>query len=62
MRTTPGRIEREALQIRETALAELGEAMAMTALVGPALRLLGARKTYGLTLAALTARYLASRK
>jgi hypothetical protein len=54
----PGRIEREALQIRLAAQAQLREAVALTAVVGPLARLLGGRKLYAVTLAALTARYL----
>ncbi len=54
----PGQIEREALAIRQTAQAQIGEAVAMTALVGPVARMVGGRKLYALTLAALTARYL----
>jgi len=61
-RDTPDRIEREAQEVKEKALAQLGQAMAMTALVGPALRAVGTRKVYGLTLAALTARYLGGRR
>lgn len=57
-RDVPDRIEREALQVRQAAQQQLAEAAAMTALVGPLLRSLGAKKIYGLTLAALTARYL----
>ena len=57
-RDTPDALEREALQVRETAQAHLIEAAAVGALVGPVLRALGVRKLYGLALAALTARYL----
>jgi predicted histidine transporter YuiF (NhaC family) len=61
-RNTPDRIEREAQQVSETARSQLMEAATMATLVGPALRLLGGRKTYGLALAALTARYLGGRR
>jgi hypothetical protein len=62
IRNTPDAIEREALEVEHKALSQLGESMAMVALVGPALRLLGTRKAYGVTLAALTARYLGGRR
>jgi threonine/homoserine/homoserine lactone efflux protein len=61
-RDVPDAIEREALEVEHKALGQLGESMAMAALVGPALRLLGTRKAYGITLAALTARYLGGRR
>ncbi len=61
-RDRPDRIEREAMEVKLMALAQLREAMAMTALVGPALRLIGTRKVYGLALAALTARYLGGQR
>lgn len=54
----PGRLEREALEVKQKALLHLGEVIAVGALVGPALRLVGTRKVYGIALAALTARYL----
>jgi cytochrome c biogenesis protein CcdA len=62
LRNVPGAIEREAAEVEHKALSELGEAAAIMALVGPALRLLGTRKAYGITLAALTARYLGGRR
>jgi Putative Actinobacterial Holin-X, holin superfamily III len=58
----PDAIEREAMQVKETALAQLRETLALTTVVGPALRLVGPRKVYGLALAALTARYLGGHK
>lgn len=54
----PDRIEREALEVKQKALLHLGETIAVAALVGPALRLIGTRKVYGIALAVLTARYL----
>lgn len=57
-RDTPDRVEQEALQVRQAAQAQMAEAAAMTALVGPLLRSLGLRKVYAVALAALTARYL----
>jgi hypothetical protein len=62
MRNVPDAIEREALEVEHKALSQLGESLAVAALVGPALRLLGTRKAYGITLAALTARYLGGRR
>lgn len=61
-RDVPGPVEREAVQVREAARKQVLEAAALTTLAGPALRLLGARKFYGLALAALTARYLGGRR
>jgi hypothetical protein len=61
-RDTPDRIEHEARQISETARSQLLEVAAMATLVGPALRMLGKRTSYGLALAALTARYLGGRR
>ncbi|HET9019569.1 MAG TPA: hypothetical protein VFN46_08285 [Acetobacteraceae bacterium] len=55
---TPDKVEREALQVREAAQRQLMETAAASAVVGPLLRSLGARKVYGLVLAALTARFL----
>jgi len=57
-RDSPDPIEREALQVRETAQAQMLEAAAIGAVLGPVLRSLGVRKVYGLVLAALSARYL----
>ena len=61
-RDSPDSIEAEAQQVKETALLQLRDAAAMTALVGPALRMVGTRKVYGIALAALTARYLGGRR
>ena len=61
-RNVPDAIEREAAELEHKALGQLGETMAVTALAGPALRLLGTRKAYGITLAVLTARYLGGRR
>src|SRR5262249_2847000 len=61
-RGSPGKIELEALHLRETAQAQLIETVALTSLIGPFLRLVGPRKVYGLALAALTARYLGGRR
>lgn len=57
-RDSPGAVEREALQVRETAQAQLLETAALAGVAGPLLRTLGVRKVYALALAALTARYL----
>ncbi len=61
LRNKPGRLEREALDVRLAAQHQLMEAAATTAVVAPVLRSLGLRKAYGLALAALTARYLTGR-
>ncbi len=62
LRNRPGRLEREALQVRLAAQQQMMEAAAMTAMVATVLRSLGMRKVYGLALAALTARYLGGRR
>ena len=58
----PSSVEREALQVRKTAQAQITQTMALTALIGPLARVIGGRKLYGLVLAALTARYLGARR
>jgi hypothetical protein len=58
----PSRIEREAMEVRRTAQAQLTEAVAVTTLIGPLARLIGGRKLYAVVLAALTARYLGARR
>lgn len=55
---TPGKVEHEALQVREAAQRQMMEAAAVSAVVGPVLRSLGVRKLYALALAGLTARFL----
>ena len=45
-RDAPDSIEREAHELRQKALGQLGETLALTTVVTPALRLIGARKTY----------------
>lgn len=62
LRNRPGRLEREALQVRLAAQQQLLEVAATTAVVAPLLRSLGMRKAYGLALAAMTARYLTGRR
>lgn len=62
LRNQPGRLEREALEVRLVAQQQMMETAAVTAVVGPVLRSLGVRKVYGLALAALTARYLGGRR
>ncbi len=61
-RDAPDAIEREAQEVRQKALGQLGETLALTTVVAPALRLVGGRKAYGLALAALTAHYLGGRR
>ncbi|MBV8096374.1 MAG: hypothetical protein JOY71_15180 [Acetobacteraceae bacterium] len=52
----PGRIEREALQLRKEAELQLTETMARTAIMRPALRLLAPKHILGLAIAGITAR------
>jgi hypothetical protein len=63
-RNTPDQIEIEAKLLREQALSEMKESLAIMALVGPLARLatrtLGARGLYGMTLAALTAKFFSN--
>ncbi len=65
-RGAPDPIEQEAKLVRDQAIAEMRESVAISALVGPvgriAGRTLGKKHMYGLTLAALTARFLTGRK
>ena len=60
-RDTPDSVEIEAKQLREQALTEVKESLAIMALVGPlgrlAARTLGSKGLYGMTLAALTAKF-----
>ena len=53
--------EREALDVRHHALSQLQESAALFGLVAPIGRAVGKRGLYGMTLAALTARFLNSR-
>ena len=63
-RNTPDQIEIEAKLLREQALSEMKESLAIMALVGPlariATRTLGAKGLYGMTLAALTAKFFSN--
>lgn len=65
-RGAPDAVEQEAKLVRDQAIAEMRESMAVATLVGPVGRLagraLGRKHMYGLTLAALTARFLTGRK
>jgi hypothetical protein len=61
-RDVPGAVEREALQLRETAQAEIVEAATATLVLAPVVRALGARKASGLALAAVLLRYLIRRR
>jgi hypothetical protein len=58
----PSAVEVEALEVRKTAQAQIARTMAITALIGPLMRLLGARKFSSLLVAGLTARYLGARR
>lgn len=62
MRDQPDQVEIQAQEVKQAALTELRELMALTAVVAPVLRLVGGRKAYGLALAALTAHYLGGRR
>jgi hypothetical protein len=55
----PDEVEQEALAVRQKAVAQIGETLAMVSLVRLAARTLGKRGVYGMGLAALTARFLA---
>ncbi len=63
-RDTPDPIEIEAKNLREQALNEMKQSLAVVAMVGPlarmATRTFGARGLYGMTLAALTARFFST--
>lgn len=61
-RDVPGAVEREALQLRETAQAEIVEAATATLVLAPMVRALGARKASGFALAAVLIRYLTRRR
>ena len=62
----PDAVEQEAKLVRDQAIVEMRESMAVATLVGPVGRLagraFGKKHMYGLTLAALTARFLTGRK
>lgn len=53
--------EREAREVRQQALVQLRNATAMYSVMAPLGRIMGKRGVYGMTLAALTARFLSSR-
>jgi hypothetical protein len=65
-KSTPGPIEAEAKVIRDQALSEMKESLAIAAILSPlgrvAVRAAGRKNLYGMTLAALTARFLSKRK
>ncbi len=64
LRDVPDPIEVEAKVLREQVLTEMKESLAIIALVGPlgrlAARTVGAKGIYGMTLAALTAKFFSS--
>ena len=62
MRSTPDAMENEARLVRDRALEQMKEAVALATVVGPLGRILGKRHVYGLTLAALTARFLSRKR
>ncbi|HTW26015.1 MAG TPA: hypothetical protein VME92_02710 [Acetobacteraceae bacterium] len=57
----PDSIEQEAMMVRADALARMREDVIIWPLIGRVARLLPRKYVYGVTLAALTARYLGSR-
>ncbi len=61
LRNRPGRVEREALEVRMTAQRQLAEAAAISAVVTPLLRSRGLRRLYDAAFAALTARLFGGR-
>jgi hypothetical protein len=65
-KSTPGPVEAEAKVIRDQALSEMKESLAIAAILSPlgrvAVRAAGRKNLYGMTLAALTARFLSKRK
>ena len=54
----PDPVELEAVEVRQKALTQIGESLALVTMVRGASRLMGKRGVYGMTLAALTARFL----
>jgi hypothetical protein len=57
--SSPSTVEREALAVRQQALLQLGESVALWSVLTPVARYLPKQSLYGLLLAALTARHLA---
>jgi hypothetical protein len=62
MRSTPDRIEREAIQVRDQAKQQLAIAAATASTFAPIARLLGLRHVSGLVIGALATRYLTPRR
>jgi hypothetical protein len=58
----PDPVSEEARLVRDQSLEQIRETLTVAALVRPAGRLLGRKHIYGVVLAALTARFLGSRK
>ncbi len=58
----PDSVEAEALEVRQQAVRQLGEAFSMAMLLRPFLKYLPRRGVYGLILATLTARFLGGGK
>ncbi len=61
-RSTPDSVELEATRVRDTARAQLTDALTMTALIGPAMRMAGTRKITSAAVGALAARYMMNRR
>ena len=62
MRSTPDRIEREAIQVRDQAKQQLAIAAATASTFAPIARLMGLRHVSGLVIGALATRYLTPRR
>jgi len=61
-RSSPDSVELEATRVRDTARAQLTDALTLTALVGPAMRMAGGRKLTSAAVGALAARYVMNRR
>ncbi len=61
-RSSPDSVELEAVRVRDTARAQLTDALTMTALIGPAMRMAGTRKITSAAVGALAARYVMNRR
>jgi uncharacterized membrane protein len=62
MRSAPDAMEQEARMVRDRALDQMKEAVAVAAVVAPLGRVFGKRRVAGLTLAGLAARFLSRRR
>ena len=62
MRSPPDPVEAEARRVRDRAIAQMKESVALTALLLPLGRMLGKRSLYGLPLATMAGRLLSRRR